>query len=136
MGLDRSNWLVALFLILGVLLPTGCVLWFMNEAATSQAAAARQSVTEAYRNQLPLLRDRVEAYWQTRAVEVDAQAGAGSPADFARAVKAGLADSIVYPGVYPQPVQALHPEVKPRADLAAAQSQIRGFVQAGNKMPP
>ncbi len=133
MGLDRSNWLAPLFLILGVLLPTGCVLWFMNDAATSQASAARQSVTEAYRNQLPLLRDRVEAYWQTRATDLDSQAGAGTPADFARAVTAGVADSIVYPGVYPQPVPPLHPEVKPRADLAAAQSQIRGFVRSGNK---
>jgi signal transduction histidine kinase len=132
-GLDRSNWLVSLFLILGVLLPTGCVLWFMNDAATSQAAAARQSVTEAYRNQLPLLRDRVEAYWQTRAADLDSRADAGTPADFARALKAGVADSIVYPGVYPQPVQALHPGTKPRTDLAAAQSQIRDFAQAGNK---
>jgi signal transduction histidine kinase len=132
-GLDRSNWLVPLFLILGVLLPTGCVLWFMNDAATSQAAAARQSVTEAYRNQLPLLRDRVEAYWQTRAADLDSEVGKGAPADFARAVKAGVADSLAYPGVYPQPVQALHPEVKPRADLTVAQSQIRGFMQAGNK---
>lgn len=133
MGLDRSNWLVPLFLILGVLLPTGCVLWFMNDAATSQAAAARQSVTEAYRSQLPLLRDRVEAYWQTRAADLDSQTGAGTPANFARAVKAGVADSIVYSGVYPQPVPALHPEVKPRADLAAAQTRIRSFVRAGNK---
>jgi signal transduction histidine kinase len=132
-GLDRSNWLVPLFLILGVLLPTGCVLWFMNDAATSQAAAARQRVTEAYRNQLPLLRDRVDAYWQTRAASLDSQAGEGEPADFARAVKAGVADSIVYPGVYPQPVQALHPEVKPRADLTAAQAQIRDLVRGGNK---
>jgi len=132
-GLDRSSWLVPLFLILGVLLPTGCVLWFMNDAATSQAAAARQSVTEAYRNQLPLLRDRVEANWQTRAASLDSQAGARTPSDFARAVKAGLADSIVYPGVYPQPVQALHPELKPRADLSAAQVQIRDLVRGGNK---
>ena len=93
---DRSNWLVPLFLILGVLLPTGCVLWFMNDAATSQAAAARQSVTEAYRNQLPLLRDRVEAYWEARAAALDSQAGSGRPSDFARAVKSGEADSIVY----------------------------------------
>ncbi len=133
MGLDRSNWLVPLFLILGVLLPTGCVLWFMNDAATSQAAAAGQSVTEAYRSQLPLLRDRVEAYWQTRAADLDSQAGAGTPANFARAVKAGVADSIVYLGIYPQPVPALHPEVKPRGDLAAAQARIRGFVRSGNK---
>src|SRR5579862_3521195 len=105
----------------------------MNDAAASQAAAARQSVTEAYRSQLSLLRDRVESYWQTRAADLDAQAGADTPANFARAVHAGVADSIVYPGVYPQPVPALHPEVTTRADLAAAQARIRGFVRSGNK---
>ena len=50
---------MALFLLLGVLLPTACVLWFMNEAARSQAESARQSVSEAYRGQLRMLRDRV-----------------------------------------------------------------------------
>lgn len=133
MSLDRSNWLVPLFLILGVLLPTGCVLWFMNDAATSQAAAARQSVIEAYRGQLPVMRDRIETYWRNRAADLDSWAGAGTPADFAQAVKSGVADSIVYPGGYPQPVRALHPDVKPQAELLAAQSKIRGLVQAGNK---
>jgi signal transduction histidine kinase len=131
-GLDRSNWLVPLFLILGVLLPTGCVLWFMNDAATSQAAAARQSVTEAYRSQLPLLRDRVEAYWQTRAANLDSWADGRPAMDFDRAVKAGAVDSILLP-LYPQPVPPLHPEDKPRAALLTAQTQIRDLVRSGNK---
>jgi signal transduction histidine kinase len=137
-GFDRSNWLVPLFLILGVLLPTGCVLWFMNDAATSQAAAARQSVTEAYRNQLPLLRDRVEAYWQTRAADLGSQAGMGTPADFAHAVKSGLADSIIYLGangvpVYPLPAPAFHPDPQSRTELRAAQAQIQDLVRGGKK---
>jgi len=130
MGPDRSNWLAPLFLMLGVLLPTGCVLWFMRDAANSQAAAARQSVTEAYRNQLPLLRDRVEAYWETRAVDLDSQAGRGSPADFARAIRSRVADSIVY---LDAPVPAFHPELKTRAEILTAQSQIRDFVRNGGK---
>jgi signal transduction histidine kinase len=132
MGLDRSNWLVALFLILGVLLPTGCVLWFMNDAATSQAAAARQSVAEAYRNQLPLLRDRVEAYWQARAADLDVEAGGGSPPDFARAVKTGVADSLLLP-LYPLATPAFHPDDKPRAAIVTAQAQIRDLVRGGDK---
>ena len=43
----------------------------MNAAARSQGAAARQSVTDAYRGQLRLLRDRADQFWLGRA------AGAG-----------------------------------------------------------
>jgi len=130
--LDRSTWLVPLFLIAGVLLPTGCVLWFMNDAATSQAAAARESVTEAYRNQLPLLRDRVETYWKARAKELTSQIGAGAPANFARVIKAGLADTVISP-LYPAPALPFHPDATPRPDLLAAQSEIRDLVRIGNK---
>ncbi len=30
---DRTTWLVLLCLLLGVIAPTACVLWFMNQAA-------------------------------------------------------------------------------------------------------
>jgi signal transduction histidine kinase len=95
-GRDRSAWLVPLFLLLGVVAPTAVVVWFMNEAARSQADAARQSVTEAYRGQLRFLRDRLEAFWEARAARVLREAGAGTPADFQRSVTRGLADSLVY----------------------------------------
>jgi hypothetical protein len=35
-GRDPSAWLMPLFLLLGALVPTACVLWFMNEAASTQ----------------------------------------------------------------------------------------------------
>jgi signal transduction histidine kinase len=123
-----SNALVPLFLILGVLLPTACVLWFMNDAATSQAAAARQSVTEAYRNQLPLLRDRVDAYWQSRAADLAKQLGQGTASDVARVIRSGQADAIVTK-LYPEPERPFRPDTKPNE----AQSQIRALVQSANK---
>src|SRR5580658_7177957 len=93
-GRDRSTWLALLFVALGVLAPTACVLWFMNEAARAQAEAAKQSVAEAWRGQLRFIRDRVDAYWETRTTAL--QAGAGTAADFAKSVKAGTADSFVF----------------------------------------
>jgi signal transduction histidine kinase len=95
-GRDRSAWLALLFVLLGVVVPSACVLWFMNEAARGQARAAKQSVTEAYRGQLRFIRDRIDAYWESRANALEQAAGAGSAADFARNVKAGAADSFIY----------------------------------------
>jgi len=93
---DRAAWLVLLLLLLGVLAPTACVLWLMNEAARSQAVTARQSVNEAYRGQLRLIRDRVDAYWLARAAALEAGSGAGAAADFQRVVSSGLSDSAIF----------------------------------------
>ena len=57
--IERSSMLGLLFLVVGILLPTASVLWFMNEAMTAQLAAAREKVTEAYRGQLRLIGDGV-----------------------------------------------------------------------------
>jgi signal transduction histidine kinase len=122
-GHDRSTWLALLFVLLGVIAPTACVLWFMNEAARAQADAARRSVAEAYRGQLRFLRDKADAYWENRAAMLARSAGKGGAADFARSVKAGLADSFVlsnYPA--PTPIPAADPaalEEKPAAAWAA-----------------
>ena len=91
----QGLWLVPLFLVLGIVCPTACVLWFMNDAAESQALSARQSVLEAYRGQLRLIRDQVDAYWESRAAQLDTQMGHGTPQDFARMVKGGIAASVV-----------------------------------------
>jgi signal transduction histidine kinase len=67
----------------------------MNEAAKSQAEAAREQVNAAYRGQLRRIRDRVDSYWRSRAaaLKMDSRSGA---ADFARGVRTGLADSLIY----------------------------------------
>ncbi len=134
MPLDRTPWLVSVLLILGLLLPTACVLWFMNDAATSQAAAARQSVTEAYRNQLPLLRDRIDAYWFYRTADIDRQLGPHPGAsDFASVVRSGLADSVITP-LYPPPTPHFNPDAKPDPTTSKPPNLKSGnLVQAGNK---
>ena len=53
--LAGGRWLAPLFLLIGVLTPTVCVLWFMNVAVNNQRDASRRQLTEAYRGQLALL---------------------------------------------------------------------------------
>jgi signal transduction histidine kinase len=113
-GQDRSTWLALLFLLLGVVAPTVCVLWFMNVAARSQAEAARQSVTEAYRGQLRFIRDKVDAYWDGRAAALD------HATDFAQAVKSGAADSFIFSNYPSRNVAMTADPVADRADWRAA----------------
>src|SRR5208283_2116347 len=92
---DRSSWLLALFLLVGVLAPSGSVLWFMNDAARSQAESASQKVAEAYRGQLGMLRERVDTWWRERASALDGLAGAG-PSVFPASLGASGADALVW----------------------------------------
>src|ERR1035441_8858420 len=102
--LGGGRWLVPLFLLIGVLVPTACVLWFMNVAVNNQRDASRHTLSEAYRGQLALLRDRVDAYWALRASGPGRETREGSaPAVFERVVKLGLADSAVVMGRAPYP---------------------------------
>jgi signal transduction histidine kinase len=112
--------------VLGVLTPTVCVLWFMNEAARTQADSARQSITDAYRGQLWLIRDRVDSYWAARTSALQGMSGGKGASEFARAVGQGIADSAVFldPAgrlAYPWPGIGLQakPPVERREWLAA-----------------
>src|SRR4029079_17775344 len=85
-----------LLVVLGLLtlLPSAGVLWFMNAAVTSEAAAAQQRVMEAYRGQLRLVRARLDPLWRTHAARLDAP---GSPErQFERLITEGLADGAVF----------------------------------------
>lgn len=156
-GHDRTTWLVLLCLLLGVIAPTACVLWFMNQAAKTEATAARQEITEAYRNELRIVRDQVETYWENRAAALHAD----SPRDFQRIVTSHLADSVVLEKTTPRPSvpAAENPEwtraqtLEDRHDLTgaaaayarlaqsddadlaarAAQAQVRCLLQSGDK---
>ena len=88
-------WPVLLLLLL-VLLPTACLLWFMNEAIENQRAAVRQGLTDAYSSQLAMMRERLADYWdrKTRALDEIGQTSLG-PAAFASCVGKGLADSVI-----------------------------------------
>ncbi len=119
-----SPWLALAFLALGVVVPTVCILWFMNEAARAQSEAATQSVAEAWRGQLSLLGDRLDGYWVNRLAAIDQSAGDRRAPDFARAVKAGLADSVVF-----QHYPALTENATADTGALAAQQRIRALLR-------
>lgn len=106
----RATWVVGLALALGVGLTAACVIWFMTEAASSQADAARLRLSEALRGQLRLLRERVDADWRAHVVRLNEASGTGVH-DFATAVTAGGLDSVVIlapdgTALYPAPLSA------------------------------
>jgi len=74
-GQDRGSWLALLFILVAVLAPTAGILWFMNEAVNNQRDLARRKLAEAYRGQLALVGDRLDAYWEKRSAELERKSG-------------------------------------------------------------
>ena len=110
----ERGWFMLALLIGSVLVVTACILWFMNEAVESQTVAARQTVLEAYRNQLRFIRKQVETDWETRITDLDRIVGEGTPSDVERAIASGAADALVLlddHGVvtYPRVTSNFHP---------------------------
>lgn len=115
-GHNRELWPVLLLLLLAVLIPTVCLLWFMNEAMNNQRQAAAQQLTEAYRAQVSLIRERLERYWERSLAALEEQSRERSGgALFAQCVRSGLADSAICFGEgrqlsYPAPPAAPAPD--------------------------
>jgi len=101
----------------------------MNEAARSQADSARRSVYEAYRDQLRFLRERLDAAWQGRAVELEKAAGDGAVSNLPAAIKATGAEAVLLldaSGATRFPVLGAVPKSDPllgRSDWQQAQEQ-------------
>jgi signal transduction histidine kinase len=110
--LDRSIWF---FVLLGliVLVAAASLSWLMSEAVEAQSAAARQSVLDAYRGQLRLVRGRIEAHWKVWAERLT---HTNNPEqDFARLAVNEIADGVVLldsdGGIaYPRPARIPNPE--------------------------
>ena len=136
-GHDVNQWLVLLFLAIGIAAPAGCVLWFMSEAMNNQRDAAREKLSVAYRAQLQLTRDKLDAGWEKRTVELEREAAAlPAPLAFERAVWTGLADAVIclnpdgsvgYPAPIGKPSGGI---VESNPDWLAARSmESHGFLE-------
>ena len=87
---------LALVLLALVLVSSGCLLWFVNQAALNERLAARQKRIESYRGHLGLAQQRLDACWRQTAADLDAQAQTLPPGSlFASQVRAGLADAVI-----------------------------------------
>ena len=128
-GRPSGSWLM-LLLLLAVLVPSVCLLWFMNQAVRNERLAVREKLVVAYRVNLAVMQGQLEAHWRQAGDALDAEAvHLAPPALFAKQVRAGLADAVicldstgnvVYPGPGPGPVPRPEP---PDASWTEAQDR-------------
>jgi signal transduction histidine kinase len=138
---DRAIWPVLLSLVLLVVAPAACIIWFMTEAAGNQADAARQRLSEALGGQLRLLRDRVEADWRARVASLGVIDGSGAAA-FKNAVLSRRVDAIVFVGkdaapIYPTTAASPARTVDPSQDsdwLKAETLELQGDYPAAARV--
>jgi signal transduction histidine kinase len=105
-------------LVLTVVVPTACVLWFMSKAISNERLAVRQRLGDAYRAQLAAVRTRLQSRWSDR-VERLSRLDAERPGSerFAAIVRDGLADSAIFHDPAGRPVYPTLPE-PPRESTA------------------
>jgi len=152
-GRATGFWPVALALLM-FLVPTACVLGFLSATVQNERLAAKQKLVEAYRGYLPMLRDRLEKYWQMQSETLGTSAAQSpAPAAFAACILDGLADAVIILNadgkpLYPngaQPPPAVSSDVAPPSSAVensanstdvstaarALQAEARGLAQAG-----
>ena len=119
-GRDRMTRLT-LLLLLVVLAPSACLVWFMTQTVKNERLASRQKLTEAYAGYLSIARQRLEAKWP----KVPASDGS-SPAElFAKIVLNGSADAALIldeTGGVAYPATTSPQTTAPTADSAAWRS--------------
>lgn len=93
-GGRRGLWPVLATLLVGVLVPTGCVLWFMTTAMRNERWAVRQRLLETYRGDLHQGSSKLSEYWSGKLAALVSEFGAAGPQHFAWLVRAGAADSV------------------------------------------
>lgn len=114
LGASRPSglWLM-LLLLLAALVPSVCLLWFMNQAARNERLAIRQKLADAYRGNLSLAQSQLELDWGKTARALESGPGSlSASAHFAKLVREGLADAaicfdanghVAYPGAVSVP---------------------------------
>jgi signal transduction histidine kinase len=82
-------------LLLGVLAPTACVLWFMNRTVENERLVAAQRLDGAYRGNLTLLQERLERSWRELAHRFESLSTQYSGAMlFEECIRAGASSAI------------------------------------------
>jgi signal transduction histidine kinase len=118
-GHDTNVWPVVL-VVATVLIPAGCLLWFMAEAMRNESFAVRQKLADVYLGQLTSAQARLERAWTDRSLELEklAQGPSGALA-FAKCVGSGMVDSVI---IFDEGQHAIYPN-KP-AGLDAETSDL------------
>jgi signal transduction histidine kinase len=132
-------WSLPVLLLIAVVVPSACVLWFMNEAVEHQAAATRQAIADAYRGQLRLVRARLVSAWQSRTEAMNREGSPHAAVVFKTLITNGAADSVIVLGngrapVYPALLRTDVQQTDPAAsgEQRLGQAAVRDLVRTGN----
>ncbi len=116
-GHELQLWPVLLLLLIVVLAPTICLLWFMTRAIENERLAARQTLEQAYRRELTAGQHRLENFWQRRALQLDEALAKAPPAEvFAKCIRTNVADAVV---CYDEDGRTTYPDHPSRNPAAA-----------------
>ena len=137
-GRDSDAWPVAL-LLLAVLVPAVCLLWFMAAAMRNERLAARQKLADAYRVQLSSTQLRVTEFWRETGAELEKYLVSNpAPVAFVKCVRSGFVDSalifdeegrILYPNA-PSPVRSDFGELESKWQEASRLEDRRHYLEA------
>lgn len=87
---------IAFALVLGVFLPSACILWFMVEAMQNERLAVRQKVIDIYHNHLLDISQLWNEYWMEKAKIIDSLERQNPDSIiFAEAVSKKIASSVI-----------------------------------------
>jgi signal transduction histidine kinase len=125
---ESEAWPSALVL-LAVLVPAVCVLWFMAAAMRNESDAARQRLAEAYILQLSASKTILEERWAELNAQLENIVSTNSPpAAFAKAIRSGVVDSLV---IFDEEEQVLYPN-SPTVGAVVAQTDA-AWAEAGHR---
>jgi signal transduction histidine kinase len=100
-------WTMVIMVLLAALVPTGCVLWFLNEAMENQQLAVRQRLTDVYRGQFDARKEGLTAFWKDVDRKLAETSKLKSAAEiYEKLITAEICSAIV---VYDEPGQVLYP---------------------------
>jgi signal transduction histidine kinase len=86
-------------LLLGILLPTACVLWFMTQAMNNEQLAIQQKLLDLYREQLKVLTQDFKNQWQSDISHIEDMAShTDASALFAEVARRKLASAVLVYG--------------------------------------
>lgn len=68
---EERTWPVALGLVIAIVFPIVCVLWFMVNAIHNERMASRQRIQDLYRDHLSQARHQLRSYWFEKIASLD-----------------------------------------------------------------
>lgn len=107
-------WVIVGMLLLVVIIPTVCLLWFVSEAVRNERMAVRQKLTDLYQSQLENLPPLILKFWEQRIDDLSGISLDMNPSErFIKILEKGISDSVI---IYSKEGNLLYPiEAEPLA---------------------